>query len=73
MEYVEKLIAAGRPDLAEQLHIIPVGYLQVGAGFGKQALSVRAGSFFSLFLTGGSTEIGRGTSHIVNIAFEVRL
>ena len=61
------------PKLSEQTEIIPMGDLQIFAGFREEAVLFGAGPIAQLLITGRPAEIGRRPAHICNIALEFRI
>ena len=57
-------------ELSEQIPVIRVIHLQIFAWFWEQALSVDAGPFGQLLVTGRLPEVGCGTAHIMDIPLE---
>ena len=62
-----------RPQLPQKRYIVAVIGVHIFAGSGEEALPPGAGAFFHLLLAGRVPEVGSGTAHIVNVAFEVRI
>ena len=60
-------------QLPKKSQIIGVIDLQILAGRRKQALSARAGTFGVLFFTGRLPEVRRWPSHVMDVAFKVRI
>ena len=61
------------PYLSEKLKIILVVYRQILTRRRKQALPLLADSFCQLLFAGRITEISRGASYIMDIAFKIRI
>ena len=67
----EHLFDAGDgPDLPQQLEVVGLVGVQVGAGLGGQAGPVPAHARLELLLTGGMPEIGGGPAHVVDVALK---
>lgn len=57
-------------QLLQQLQIVPVRYLQMLAGLRKKTLSALTHPSVQLSAAGRGAKVGRGTAHIMNIAFK---
>ena len=70
----EHLFDAGYlPHFLQQLRVLRVVRVQVGAGLGGEAAAVFAHSAPLLLLAAGVAEVGAGAAHVVDVALELRV
>ena len=56
---------------AQQIDVLLVGDLEIGAFFPADAVFLRADPLFKLLFAGGVAEVGGGAAHVVNVALEI--